>query len=135
MAKKKSAFDRILGEITPERRAEIEAQVDATMKWHDEHPDHHERYGTDRSYWLEEIRAKGFNPIGITVMACEETIIMETKEETDAAWKEFAPEGWWYPLDKWEETRKWYVDDMYEGIEADAPKVYCLDERFKEIIK
>lgn len=137
MANKKSIKSRLeeITKISPERLAEIEAAVDASIKWLDEHPDHHERYGTDRSYWLEVIKQKGFKPIGITVMACEETIIMETQEELDAAWEMFGPEGWWYLASNWEETRDWYVKENYEGVEVNAPRVYCLDERFKEIIK
>ena len=92
-------------------------------------------YGTDKSTWLEEIKAKGFNPIGITIMACEETIILATKEEVDKAWEIFKPEGWWYTVDQWSETRQLYVRDIYNGIESDAPKVYCLDDRFKDVIK
>jgi hypothetical protein len=138
MAKKRKnvvskAFQDILDSITPERQAELDAMFEAHRKWHEEHPDYNERYGTDRSYWLEEIRAKGFHPIGITVMVCEETIIMATKEEVDNAWKEFAPEGWWYCADDWKETRKGYVKDMYKGVETDAPKVYCLDEKYANL--
>lgn len=137
MAKKsiKTIHDLGIGDLSPEHKARIEAQIDAHLKWHDEHPDYNERYGTDKSYWLEQIKANGFNPIGITVMTCEETIILATKEEVEKAWEVFKPEGWWYSADQWTETRKWYVTDAYNGVESDAPKVYCLDDKFKDIIK
>jgi hypothetical protein len=128
-------FDKILNDITPERRAELDAQMEAHLKWMDEHPDYNERYGTDKSYWLQQIKDEGFNPVGITVMTCEETIIMKTQEEIDAAWKIFKPEGWWYTVDQWEATREEYVRDCYDGVEADAPRVYCLDDNYKHLIK
>lgn len=126
-------FDNLFN-ISPERQAELDAQMDAHMKWMDEHPDYNERYGTDKSYWLEQIKAKGFKPVGITVMTCEETIIMETKEEIEKAWEIFKPEGWWYTIDQWEETRTKYIKDMYNGVEEDAPLVYCLNDKYKTIL-
>lgn len=134
MARAKFLQD-ILDSITPERQAEIDAMLDAQRKWMDEHPNYNERYGTDKSYFLEEIRAKGFKPIGITVMIAEETIIFETKEETDAAAKMFLPEGWWYVIDEWEKTRSEYVEKFYKDDKSKAPVVYCLDEKFKNILK
>lgn len=128
-------FKDIMSNITPERQKEMDEMMDAHIKWMDAHPDFNKRYGTDKSYWLEEIKAKGFNPVGITVMICEETIIMETKEEIDKAWEIFKPEGWWYTIDVWEKTRRKYIKDMYDGKEEDAPMVYCLNEKFKEIIR
>lgn len=135
MAKESKNYKDIINNIAPKDRLRMEIEMDALIKWHDEHPDYNERYGTDKSYWLEKIKAKGFNPIGITVMACEETIILATKEEVEKAWKEFKPEGWWYSVDQWTETREWYIKDAYNGVELDAPKVYCLDNKFKDIIK
>lgn len=137
MGKKKrnSIIEEILNSITPEEQTKLDAMFKAHIKWMDEHPDYNERYGTNKSYWLEEIKAKGFNPVGITIMTCEETIIMATQEEKDKAWELFKPTGWWYTVDEWEETRNWYVKEIYEGMEEDAPKVYCLDEKYKEIIK
>jgi hypothetical protein len=126
-------LEEILFSITPEEQAEFDAMIEAQRKWHKAHPDYNERYGTDKSYWLEEIRAKGFNPIGISVMLCEETIIFATKEESDLAWKEFSPEGWWYHADNWAQARHEYIRDMYKGIETDAPKVYCLDEKYAKL--
>ena len=84
------------------------------------------KYGTPDSYFLEIIRQAGFNPIGITVMTCEETFIFETEEERTKAAEQFLPEGWYYIRDEWDETRTWYVNDMYNSIEEDAPKVYWL---------
>jgi len=133
--KKNDIFQKILDSITPEDQARFDANHEAFQKWHDEHPDHSKRYGTDKSYWLEDIKKAGFNPIGITVMICEETIIMETKEEIEAAWEIFNPEGWWYTVDQWEKRRNEYVKNMYDGIEENAPLVYCLDEKYKDIIK
>lgn len=132
-----SAFRRLMDsiKISPEQQAKFDAQFDAHEKWHKEHPDHGERYGTDRSYWLETIREKGHSPIGITVMLCEETLIFATEEETDAAAEAFMPEGWWYNVSSWEESRTKYVNDMYEGVESDAPEVFCLDDKYKDIIK
>ena len=68
-------------------------------------------------------------------MLCEETLIFATEEETDAAAKEFMPEGWWYTLNNWEQSRREYVDKFYDGVEADAPEVFCLDDKYKDIIK
>ncbi len=132
---KQNSFTRIFNNIPPEIRAKVEASMEAHEKYMDEHPDYNKKYGTPESYWLETIKSKGFNPVGITVMVCEETIIMETQEECDRAWEVFKPEGWWYVASEWESNRKEYVKDAYEGDEERAPKVYCLDERFKEIIK
>ncbi len=135
MAKKNKILDDILASITPERQAEIDLLMDTHIKWMDEHPDYNKRYGTNESYWLETIKSEGFNPVGITTMLCEETIIMATKEEANEAWEIFKPEGWWYSVDEWEGVRKAYVNDGYNGVEEDAPRVYCLDDKYKEIIK
>lgn len=135
MAKRSKIIEEMFNSITPERKAKLDAMMQAHRKWHEEHPDHGEHYGTDRSYWLEQIRSKGFNPVGITVMMCEETIIVETQKEKEEAWEIFKPEGFWYTVDEWEETRKWYVNETYEGVVENAPRVYCMDERFKDIIK
>ena len=129
----KNFFDEI--KISPERQAELDKMFEEHKKWHDAHPDYNERYGTDKSYWLEKIREAGFNPVGITTMTCEETIIMETEEEAKAAWEIFKPEGWWYCLDQWKETRDWYVNSMYEGKDEEAPIVYCMRKEHEEIIK
>lgn len=133
LVEKPSILQEILDSITPEQQAKFDANFKAHEEYMDAHPDYNERYGTDKSYWLEEIRAKGFNPIGITVMICEETIIMETKEEIEKAWEIFKPEGWWYTAEQWEETRKDYVKDMYKGVVEDAPKVYCLNEKYSHL--
>ena len=133
--KPNTVIQRILDSITPERQAELDAMFEAHEKWHKEHPDHGERYGTDRSYFLKTVKEKGHNPIGITVMLCEETFIFATEEEQEAAAKDFMPEGWWHAVSDWEESRTKYVNDMYKGVEASAPKVYCLDDKYKDIIK
>lgn len=124
----KDIFDEIEASITPERRKELDEMMDAHIKWMDEHPDYNERYGTDKSYWLEEIKAKGFKPVGITTMICEETIILETEEEIEKAWEIFKPEGWWYTREQFEKAREDYVNDMYDGDETKAPKVYWIND-------
>lgn len=50
MAKRSKIFEDILNSITPERKAELDAMMEAHRKWHEEHPDYNERYGTDKSY-------------------------------------------------------------------------------------
>lgn len=122
----------ILDSITPERQAEIDAQMEAMRKFYEEHPDYNERYGTDKSYWLESVIKAGFNPIAITAMVCEETLIFETPEETEAAAKAFLPEGWYYTITEWEKARKDYIDKFYNGDEACAPEVFCLNDKFKK---
>lgn len=90
-------------------------------------------YNTDKSVSLKTIRDAGFNPIGITVMICEETFIFNTDEEAQKAFEYFEKnpvkdviQGWWYGLVDFELARQKYVLDMYEGIEADAPTIYWL---------
>ena len=121
--------------ITPERQKELDAMFKAHNEYMDAHPDYNERYGTDKSYGLEEVKSLGFNPIGITVMTCEETFIMETQEEIDKAWEIFKPEGWWYTAEQWKQTRIEYINDVYDGKEEDAPKVYCLNDKFINVFK
>jgi hypothetical protein len=129
MAKKRNdIIQKVFDSITPERQKELDEMIEAHIKWMDEHPDYNERYGTDKSYWLEQIKAKGFNPVGITTMTCEETIIMETKEEIEKAWEIFKPEGWWYTREEFPKVREDYVIDMYDGDENKAPKVYWIND-------
>lgn len=132
---KNTIISDILDKMTPEEESEVNVSIESHIKWMDEHPDYNKRYGTDKSYWLEDIKSEGFKPLGITVMVCEETIIMETQEECDKAWEIFKPEGWWYTVDQWEKVRQDYIKDMYDGDETKGPKVYCLDEKYKDIIK
>jgi hypothetical protein len=134
MRKSKNSIDDYLNNITPEEQAKINNSIDAHIKYMNEHPDYNKRYGTDKSYWLEEIKLKGFNPIGITIMTCEETIIMKTQEELERAWEIFKPEGWWYTIDQWEKVRQDYIKDMYEGDKTKAPLVYCLNDKFNNIL-
>ena len=88
-------------------------------------------YGTPKSEYLKMLNDKGFFPIGITVMICEEAFIFKTAKEAHLAYDTMADnEGWYYGLDDkypWEQTRKNYVDEMYKGIEEDAPIVYWID--------
>lgn len=87
-------------------------------------------YGTPNSDLLREVREAGFKPIGITVMLCEETFIFKGKKEAEDAAKKFLPEGWWYDIGEWEDTRNEYVKDMYYGDKDLAPIVYWLDSNF-----
>lgn len=90
----------------------------------------HETYGTDKSEFLKEVQDAGFSPIGITIMTCEETLIFKTEKEAKEAFvKMDTNEGWWYGMDgeeSWEKTRKEYVDEVYNGDENKAPKIYWL---------
>jgi fructose-1,6-bisphosphatase len=95
-------------------------------------------YGTDKSDVLKYLIDGGHNPIGISIMACEETFIFQTKEESSAAHKfinmpesPWGNEGWFYAIEDdgewpWEKARKDYVDRCYKGNENNAPKVYWL---------
>jgi hypothetical protein len=90
----------------------------------------HGSYGTPNSELLKEICDAGFKPIGITILMCEETFIFKNKFEAVAAAEKFLPEGWWYGIDEWIETRKEYVKDMYHDDEDLAPIVYWLDKNY-----
>lgn len=125
---KNNILDRIEKSISPEEQKEFDKKIEAHIKWLDEHPDYHKRYGTDKSYWLEDIIKHGISPIGITTMLCEETIILETKEEVNKAWGIFKPEGWWYSRDEFDKAYSDYVDKFYDGDKDKAPKVYWLNE-------
>lgn len=91
-------------------------------------------YGTDKSELLQEIIAKGFKPIGITVMVCEETFIFETEKEANEAHEAMdTNEGWWYGLDgkyPWKETEEEYVSKMKKiyGEEYEGLKIYWLNK-------
>lgn len=120
------SLEEIRSKMTPEEIEETEKKIDEQIKWFDDHPDYNQRYGTDKSYWLETIKKKGFNPIGITVMMCEETIILETEEEVERAWEVFKPEGFWYSKEDFTKAREDYINEVYDGIEKDAPLVYNI---------
>lgn len=91
----------------------------------------HRTYGTPESSLLKAVRNAGFKPIAITVLMCEETFIFKSKQEAEAAWEVFKPEGWWYDFSSWEDTRKEYVKKFYEGDEDLASTVYWLDKNFE----
>jgi len=97
----------------------------------DKYADHVNTYGTPNSRFLNEIRNAGFNPIAITVMMCEETIVFKSKAEALRAWEKFKPEGWWYNLSDFDESHEQYVKEMYGGDEDRAPLVYWLDKNFE----
>ena len=87
--------------------------------------------GTPNSALLKKIKQAGFKPIGITIVMCEETFIFKGKTEAENAAKEFLPEGWWYDLIGFEETRQEYVKKFYDGNEEIAPTIYWLDKNFE----
>ncbi len=88
-------------------------------------------YGTPNSYLLKQVREAGFKPIAITVVMCEETFIFKGKQEAQAAWEIFKPEGWWYDIGTWEDYRQEYVKDFYDGDEDAAPTIYWFDHNFE----
>ena len=91
----------------------------------------HDKYGTPESLLLKEIQKAGFKPIGITVLMCEETFIFKGDAEAKKAAEKFLPEGWWYGLSAWHETREEYVKEVYGGDEDLAPTIYWLDENYR----
>lgn len=86
-------------------------------------------YGTPGSPLLAKIREKGFNPIAITVMICEETFVFRTDKEAHEAFKVMKTnEGWWYGMDgkyPWETTLKEYREQFYPDGD-NYPIVYDL---------
>lgn len=133
--KRNNIIEEIFNSMTPEERKESEERVEEQLKWIDEHSDWNERYGTDKSYFLEEIKSQGFTPIAITTMCCEETFVFKTEEERRKVADMFLPEGFYYCLSEWKESRGWYVEEMYDGDYNKAPKVYCLDDEFKKFFE
>lgn len=93
--------------------------------------DIHDGYGNPKSVMLKEIREKGFKPIGITVMLCEETFIFKGKKDAERAWEIFKPEGWWYGIGDFIDARKQYLKDMHCDSEDDAPTVYWFDKNYE----
>lgn len=91
----------------------------------------HDTYGTPNSPLLKKVREAGFKPIAITVMMCEETFIFKGKWDAEAAGKMFLPDGWWYDLSSFIDSRKEYVKKMYEGDESVASHVYWLDKNYE----
>lgn len=92
-------------------------------------------YGTPDSDLLDAVIQAGFKPIGITVLMCEETFIFKSKQEAEEAAEIFLPEGWWYDIGSWVETRQQYIDDIYEGDTELAPKIHWLDKNYEFIDK
>lgn len=88
-------------------------------------------YGTPNSMLLKAIIAAGFKPIGITVMICEETFIFKNKIDAEAAAKQFLPEGWWYDVSSFIDSRNAYVKEIYGGDEDLAPTIYWLDKNYE----
>jgi len=93
--------------------------------------DEYINYGTPNSFLLEKIKERGFKPIGITVMMCEETFIFKSEKEAAEAWRLFAPEGWWYGFDSWEKAHIEYLKDFYPNNEELGPTVYWLDKNYE----
>lgn len=100
----------------------------------------HLTYGTDKSELLKHLIDGGHKPLGITIIACEETFIFQTKEElspvidyVNQPGSNWMNEGWWYAIEDdgdwpWEKAWKDYVNKMYNGDESKAPKIYWLDD-------
>ena len=97
----------------------------------DKYADHVTKYGTPESLFLKEIRDAGFNPIAITTMVCEETFVFRSNTEALLAWEKFKPEGWWYCLSDFDDSREEYVKEFYGGDVDQAPIVYWLDKNFE----
>ena len=132
-SKRNNIISKLLESISDEEKEKFRKETNQIMDYYDERPDYNKCYGTDKSYFLkEQVVSNGFNPVGITIMTCEETFIMETKEEVDAAWDKLKYEGWWYTIDEWKNVRDKYVKDMYNGDYEKAPKVYCLNKKYKD---
>lgn len=66
---------------------------------------------------IDILREHGFNPIGVTVMACEDTFIFETPEEATAAYELLEVEknlviGWFYGKEAFEEEKLVYLEQF-----------------------
>lgn len=127
-SKKNKIIQDILDSITPEEQIKIDKNIEKHIEYLDAHPNYNLYYGTIKSYFLQDVISKGIKPIGITVMMCEETLIYETQEELDKSWELFKPEGFHYLKENWEQVRKQYVDDIYNGVDDDAPTVFWLNK-------
>ena len=73
--------------------------------------------GTLESRTLKEVKKMGHNPIAISIVDGEEAFVFQTKEESEIAEEDFAPEG------------VYFSKDEFEGIVSD--KVYSLIEKPK----
>lgn len=96
--------------------------------------DWHRTYGTPESQMLRDMISKGFRPIAITVMMCEETFVFRGEKEAKDAWEIYKNEGWWYGLGGFINYRIDYVKDIYKGKIEDAPIVYWLDKNYEQEI-
>lgn len=85
----------------------------------------------DSNWLLKEVVNAGFKPIGMTVMICEDTFIFKTPDDARAAWEKFKPEGWWYDIGTFIDAWKKYVDEIYDGIEENAPIIYWFDKNYE----
>jgi hypothetical protein len=122
----------ILDKMDPETAKRVEERVRQMI---DNIPeDAHIRYGTPESYMLLDMISKGFKPIAITVMACEETFVFRGSKEAKDTWEIYKNEGWWYGLDGFIKERIDYVKDLYKGKIEDAPIVYWLDKNYEQEI-
>jgi len=88
-------------------------------------------HGNPNSLLLKNVIACGFKPIGITIMMCEETFIFKNKIDAEAAARKFLPEGWWYDVSTFIDSRKQYVKEIYGGDEDLAPTIYWLDKNYE----
>lgn len=122
--------DWIRDNTTPEEQAEAKKHIETHIKWLDDNPNYIKWQGTKDSYLLKDVIEAHFKPIGICVMVCEETFIFETKEEAERAWEHFKPEGWWYGIEDWPDTVKWYIKNVI-GDKTLGPKVEWLTDEYK----
>lgn len=127
MAKSK-VLQNILDSITPEEQMKMDKSIQDHIDYLDAHPNYNLYSGTPNSYWLKGVINAGLKPIGITIMICEETLIYETQEEVDKSWEMFKPEGFHHLKETWDDVRKQYVDEIYGGIEENAPTVFWLNK-------
>lgn len=69
---------------------------------------------------LRIIKSYGFNPIGVSVMICEETYIFNSDDEACAAHellegmlnRNYGVDGWWYGKDAFFEASEEYEKEM-----------------------
>jgi len=108
-----------LDRISSEEQEAMEIKIEAEIAFLDDLKAKGHKYGTATSYSLKLIKEQGFNPIGITIMMCEETFIFETSEESAKAHQACQvdnniADGWWYGKDDFEMALIDYEDQFGE---------------------
>lgn len=126
---KSKIIQELLDSITPEERERFAQQTEEHIKFQDELTEKGHIWNTPTSYSIAQLIERGFNPIGITTMLCEETFIFETEDEMKQAHQQCQVEegvvdGWWYSRTEFYKARKEYVEKFYNGKESDAPHVF-----------